>query len=185
MSLGPKIREVRNSKKMTLKDVSEKTDLTSSYLSQVEREITEPSIAALRKISNALGVPLNVFLTEPDKANHLLIRSDERLKLVLPHSNVVYEFLTPIASEKKIPPKMEVLTMKLKPESWSSNQPFVHDTDECFIVISGSFDVVIEDERYSLEKGDSIYIREASPHRFYNSGEEEAVAVSIVAAPIY
>lgn len=170
---------------MTLKEVSEKTNLTSSYLSQIERNITEPSISALRKVADALNVPIGNFLAECTPVTHILTRADERVKLDLPHSNVLFEFLTPIASEKKIPPKMEVMSISIKPKSWSSEIPFVHDADECIIVSSGQLQVELVDQVYTLTKGDSLYIIKDSAHRFYNHTEETATAICIIASALY
>ncbi len=64
MSLGAKIREVRQKAKLTLNDLASKTGLTASYISQVERGLIDPSISSLRRISAVLEVPLYVFLTD-------------------------------------------------------------------------------------------------------------------------
>jgi len=64
LSLGAKIREVRQKAKLTLNDLASKTGLTASYISQVERGLIDPSISSLRRISAVLEVPLYVFLTD-------------------------------------------------------------------------------------------------------------------------
>ena len=53
---------------MSLKDLAERIGLTASFLSQVERELAEPSITSLRKIAEALDVPIFYFLLDND--NH-------------------------------------------------------------------------------------------------------------------
>ncbi|NMB12297.1 MAG: helix-turn-helix transcriptional regulator, partial [Firmicutes bacterium] len=58
MSLGSQIRTTRNEKGLTLAEVAEATGLTASLLSQVERDITSPSVSTLKKIGDALGVPV-------------------------------------------------------------------------------------------------------------------------------
>lgn len=161
--LGAKIRKVRQDMKLTLKELSEKAGLTASYISQVERGIIEPSISSLRRMSAALEVPIYTFLTDNIEQEYVLIRANERRKLDLPHSSIIYEFITPMASDKRANPKMEVIYLKLEAKSWSSDRPFVHAADECIFMIDGNMDVLLGTERYNLQEGDSIYTRKCSP----------------------
>lgn len=185
MSIGAKIREIRHQSKLTLQNLSEMTDLTASYISQVERGITEPSIYSLRRISAALKVPTHIFLADDYTKDHVLIRANERKKLDLPNSNIIYEFITPTASDKGTNPKMEIIYLKLEPKCWSSNKDFFHDADESIFVIEGEMDIFLGENKYSLKKGDSIYIHENVPHRFYNPGDELAIILSTISPIIY
>jgi transcriptional regulator with XRE-family HTH domain len=183
--LGEKIREVRQKAKLTLNDLANKTGLTASYISQVERGLIDPSISSLRRISAALDVPLYVFLTEETEQQHVLIRANERIKLNLPHSNIIYEFITPKVSETKVKSKMEIIYLRLKAKSWSSDKPFVHAADECVFLIDGTMEVELGTEKYTLYTGDSIYIQENIPHRFYNAGDKTAIFISVICPSIF
>lgn len=185
MTVGSKIREIRTGKQLTLKNVADKTKLTPSYLSQIERNITEPSISALRKVSNALEVPLGTFLTDANHCRNVIIKAEERVKLDLPHSNVIYEFLTPMASEKKIHPKIETILVRIPSNCWTSDEAVSNETDECIIAVSGSVKIEIENETFILNQGDSIYIKESVEHRFFNEGDEEATIIKVLSSPVY
>jgi transcriptional regulator with XRE-family HTH domain len=183
---GSKIREIRQNKNLTLNEIAEKTQLTASYLSQIERDIIEPSISSLRKISVALEVPIYTFLTSENK-QHVLIKANERRKLVLPNSEIQYEFISPMAFEagKIGNARMEVIYFKIDPKGWSSEDFIIHPADECIFVVEGTIEVYLDKEKFTLEKGDSIYITENIPHRMFNSGENEAVGISNISPPIY
>jgi len=183
--LGPKIREIRQQKGLTLNELSKKTELTASYLSQLERDIIEPSLASLRKISAALEVPIYTFLADEAK-EHVLITVDKRKKLDLPDSSITYEFLTPMASDKEAQPKMEVIYYQLELESWSSKDYIVHAADECIFILQGEIELYLGDDKYIVTEGDSIYIRENIPHRFYNpSSSQKVTGLSCISPPIY
>ncbi len=183
--LGPKIREVRLERGLTLNELSEMTGLTAGYLSQLERNIIEPSLSSLRKISMALGVPIYTFLSNGEK-NHILIRADRRKKLDLPNSSITYEFLTPMASDKDAQTKMEIIYYQLEPQSWSSEDFIVHNADECIFIIQGTIELYLGEEKYIVTQGDSIYIRENIPHRFYNPSPEcKTIGISTICPPIY
>ncbi|WP_053075335.1 helix-turn-helix domain-containing protein [Clostridium carboxidivorans] len=182
--LGPKIREIRQEKGLTLNELADKTGLTASYLSQIERNIIDPSLSSLRKISLSLEVPIYTFLTD-EKKQKVLIKSDKRKKLELPNSSIVYEFITPMASDKEINSKMEIIHFQLEPCSWSSDEFMIHPADECIFIIEGTIELYLAQEKYTLNKGDSIYIQENIPHKFYNPTSKRVIGISSMCPPIY
>jgi len=183
--LGPRIREIRQQRGLTLNGLSEKTGLTAGYLSQLERNIIEPSLSSLRKISTALEVPIYTFLSD-GKKNHILITADKRKKLDLPNSGITYEFLTPMASDREAQAKMEIIYYQLEPESWSSEDFIVHNADECIFIVQGSIELYLGQQKYIVKQGDSIYIRENIPHRFFNpSSKQKTIGISTICPPIY
>ncbi len=170
---------------MTLNELSEITGLTASYLSQLERDIIEPSLASLRKIAKAFSVPIYTFLDDESK-DHTLIRCDERKKLDLPNSSITYEFLTPMSFEKDSPGNLEVIYYELNPLSWSSDDFIIHSADECIFIIEGSIELYLSEEKYELNSGDSIFIKRNIPHRFYNPSKNKKVkGVSSISPSVY
>lgn len=183
--LGQKIREVRQGRGLTLKELAKKTGLTAGYISQIERDIIDPSLSSLRKISMALGVPIYTFMANGGK-DHILTRSDKRRKLDLPNSGIIYEFLTPMASDREAQTKMEIIYYQLEPENWSSEDYIVHNADECIFIIQGSIELYLGEKKYIVTQGDSIYIRENIPHRFFNpSKSQKVIGISTICPPIY
>lgn len=182
--LGPRIREIRQQKGLTLNELANMTELTASYLSQIERNIIEPSLSSLRKVSVALNVPIYTFLANENK-QHVLIKSDQRIKLDLPNASITHEFLTPMASDKEANPKMEIIYFQLESNRWNTDDFMVHAADECIFVMEGKMEIILGDDKYVLEKGDSIYIQENTPHKIYNPGSEKAIGISNICPPIY
>lgn len=182
--IGQKLRDLRKSKELTLAELAEKTGFTASYLSQLERDMTEPSFTALRKICKELNIQLYYFLEENDTQT-TVTKANERQKLVLPNSSVEYEFVSPMGLNKETNPKVEVIEIYLESNKWSSDDYFCHDADEIFIVIEGCVLISLRDENILLEKGDSIYIKPNIFHKFYNPAEKTAKILSIITPPIY
>ncbi len=182
--LGARIREIRKNKRMTLSDIAEMTQFTPGYISQLERDIIDPSLSALRKIAKALGVPVYIFLEEPD-IKSIKISADKRLKMELPDTNITYEFLTPMISNYELDPKMVMIYFQLNPESWSSEESIVHNADECIFALKGSVEVYLGEEKHCLSEGDSIYIKENVPHKLYNPCKEKIIGISTITPAIY
>lgn len=183
--LGDKIREARKRRQITLNQLAEMSGLTASYISQAERNLTEPSLASLRKLAAALQMPLYFFLDD-DVPQTQVIRADQRRKLALPESDIVYEYLSPVSGLEADRPTLEVIVFRLKARCWSREDYVRHDTaEECITVLSGALTIDCIQEEYHLEAGDSIYLRRGVPHRVYNSGEEEATALMCLTPPVH
>lgn len=177
--LGEKIRKIRSEKNMSLRDIAERTGLTPSFLSQVERDLTEPSITSLRKISAALDVPIFFFLLEAEETNPV-IRKNQRKVLQLPQSNLVYELLSP-----NLEKSMEIMIGKLQPGAESCEIPLSHPGEECIVVLEGKMQITVGSETHVLEEGDSIYYHSTVPHILKNVGENELVFLSAITPPMF
>lgn len=177
--LGKKIRQIRREKGLSLKEVAEKTGLTSSFLSQVERDLADPSITSMRKIAEALEVPIFYFLLNHEEHSPV-VRRDQRKVLRLPQSHLTYELLSPDLNRK-----MEVMMARLEPGAASSDEPLSHPGEECIVVLEGCMDIDIGGEVYHLEEGDSIYYYAAVPHKLWNPGDKELVFLSAITPPLF
>ncbi len=182
--LGAEIRRVRQDNGLTLKQLAERVDVTASYLSQLERDIVEPSLSVLRKIANALGVPVYIFLANEDK-QHVLVKRDKRKKLKLPNASVTYEVISPMTYNLKEDVKMVSLYYEQEPNTWLSDDFLMHNAQELIYIIEGRLDIFLGEEKYTLENGDSIFIKENVPHKMFNSGDEIVRGISVICPPIY
>ena len=182
--LGDKIREARRKQQFTLNQLAEASNLTASYISQVERNLAEPSISSLRKIAAVLQMPLYQVLDD-DAPQTQVIRADKRKHLILPDSDITYEYLSPTGSGSEAP-KLEVILFRLAPKTWSRPDSAVHPTaEECVTVLSGRLTVDCVTESYDLSEGDSIYLRSNQPHKVFNPGDDVAVALSCLTPPVH
>lgn len=163
--LGEKIKELRTSKKMTLKDLSEKTDLSIGYLSQLERGLTSVAIASLESIANALDVDLNYFFAPPVKNNGRIIRSYEREVSLIENSRFIYYNLTNHKECKKF---SATLITVLPGEEIEEVSTYSHEGEEFVYVLEGILTVFIENQRYELYPGDCWHINSMVPHNWNN-----------------
>ncbi|EES5384844.1 helix-turn-helix transcriptional regulator [Escherichia coli] len=71
LDIGSTIKLCREARKLTLQELSDRTDLTKSYLSRIENNQRDPTITALEKISLALHIPINIIilLSESEETN--------------------------------------------------------------------------------------------------------------------
>ncbi len=180
---GERIKEVRNRKGYTLQELADKTGITASYISQIERGIRHPSLGSLRKIAECLEVPVLAFMINNDDS--FIIRKQNRKTTYMPEIETEYQFITPISSDENIKPNMVGLYAKLEPGKWVSEKLISHSGQESILVLKGEIEVHLYDQVARLKEGDSFYIRENIPHNILCSGKEESISIHYFSPPIY
>ncbi|KUO50110.1 MAG: MerR family transcriptional regulator [Desulfitibacter sp. BRH_c19] len=173
--IGKKIREKRQELNMSLKDLEEKTNLTRGFISQVERDIAEPSISSLRKIAEALNVPIFYFLMD-NQSHDPVVRKNTRRVLNVQDSDLSLEMLCPELNRN-----IQMVIGRLKPGSSDCDEPLVHLGEEIILVMEGKMQITLGDSDYTLEEGDSVYCHDHLPHKIWNVGELDLVYVSAIA----
>jgi transcriptional regulator with XRE-family HTH domain len=166
--IGQGIRSERKRRGWTMAELGSLVDLTPQAIGSIERGETDPSINSLRRISQALNVPMFKFLlTDIDR--HIVVRRDARVRINMPTDNLDYELLSSDTNGT-----LEVLSVRLYPGASTREEPSAHAAEECTVVLRGSVTAEIAGQPVDLEPGDSVTIRGGAPHRFLNSGESEA-----------
>ncbi len=182
--LGDRVRAIRKNKHFTLEQLADAGGLTASYISQLERNLTEPSISSLRKIAQVLEVPVSTFLEEETSPTYV-VKKQDRKALRLRQSGIEYEYLTPLGSGDGDAPKMEIVEFTIEPGKWTNDIHLSHPkAEECIFVTDGSITVDCLGESYILEKGDSIYIRCNTPHNIYNHTDRTSAAMFCATPPV-
>ncbi len=177
--LGKRIREKRMELGISQKDLAGMTDLTPGFLSQIERDLAEPSITSLRKIARALNVAVFYFLMGDD-GNRMVVKRNERQKLVFHDTHMTYELLSPDLNRQ-----MEMFMGELEPGAATCEEPLPHPGEEVTHVLRGQMWIRVGDMEYTLEEGDTIYYQGSLPHRIMNRGEDLLVFISTITPPLF
>lgn len=163
--MGERIRAIRKSQKLTLKDVASMAGLTESLISQVENGRANPSIATLLAISRVLNTPVGSLFETDSDAPSPVIRSSKR-PVVHTANGITYYLLNPNLDDTSL----EVLYCEY--ENGAGIPDFItHEGVETGVVLKGKLQVEIEEEKYILNEGDSITIQSTRPHRITNLSE--------------
>jgi transcriptional regulator with XRE-family HTH domain len=183
-----KIKNYRKRKGYTLAELSSRTGYTSSFLSQIENGIKQPSLKALRKITSTLDVPIFELFSDDNSPNdlqddaqersgksHVIIRKDKRKQAVMPEIFTEYDFITPYSSDRTDNAKLIGMYTVIKPGCWASEEQVSLDYDISAYIISGKAKGCLDDEVIDLEEGDSIYMYAHAPHNFLNVGDDELI----------
>lgn len=183
--IGDKIRSIRKSRNLTIVELAEQISVTSGYISQIERDLISPSLAVLRRLSQALEVPLSVLFLEKSSSDVVTIQQDERTKVKVSDLNVELEFITPFINNGDKKSQLGVFLFKLNPKTWASNHSICHDTQECIYVIQGEIECHVGDIIYTVSKGGCIIVPENNNHMIYNRNDDAAEALCIITPSIF
>lgn len=168
---------------MVLQELADKADLSISFLSQVERDLLTPSVSALKRIADVLGIPAGsiMFGAETRKAGVGIgvVRRGGRKRVVLQDSRIEYEMLTPDLRRR-----MSLLWLKAPPRS-ESGPVFSHDGEDCVLVLRGRLKIEIGGVWHELAKGDSLYFSAELPHRWRNDSDQLADVIWVSTPPSF
>jgi len=163
--IGNKIKQLRNMKKLTLKELSAKTDLSIGFLSQVERGVTSVAIASLENIASALDVDLSYFFSLPKKNKKRVLRSFEQEIFTIQNSQFIDYHLTQDPEDKDFLPRLQVV---LPCKDDCTIDVYQHEGEEFVYVLEGILTIMINNERYELFPGDSMHFDSKLPHNWTN-----------------
>ena len=188
-TLGAKIRQYRKQHKITLAELAEQCELSPSFLSQIERDQANPSVTTLYTIADRFGISVASFFEESPPDNEVastvgstaaVVRADRRKILIYPGSGIRNELLSPDLQRV-----IQMMWVVMPPGTDSGAAPFVHEGEECGIVLQGRIETWVGDERHVLGPGDAIYHSSTVPHRSRNIGDTEAIIVVAKTPPSF
>jgi transcriptional regulator with XRE-family HTH domain len=174
-SLGLKIRALRHDQQLTLQAVGERTGLSPSMISMIERAQTSPSVGSLVAIASALGVLVSdLFEFKHTERTDPVTRSAEHAVFETP-LGVVHES---VIVERPLGLGVNFNTYQVG--SASARVLTHHSGFESGVVLEGTLQIELGDESYTLETGDSISYDSSTPHRISNGGDGPARAVWVM-----
>ncbi|MBU2630519.1 MAG: XRE family transcriptional regulator [Proteobacteria bacterium] len=168
--LGALLRAIRNSRHLTIKEVAAKAGVSSSLLSQIERNRISPSLDTLLQILEVYGVPPNKFFKDYETSSKVEIikRGDRK---IYQRKGFKYEKLCG-DSQAKGNHSFNAFFLELAPGQKRGDVSDGHLGRELGIVVQGSAQLVYGEETYELQKGDAVSFFSQIPHVIQNSSEK-------------
>jgi transcriptional regulator with XRE-family HTH domain len=187
---GAKIRAWRKTAGLSLQEVAQLSNLSVGYISQVERDLANPSLEALKRIANAVGKSIGELFSdfaEPDEAGESaerhrfwVTRGNARKQIVYPGSGIMNELLSPDVQHK-----LEIIWVEAAPGTGSGGHPHSHVGEECGVIFAGCMRLWLGDECRELFAGDSVYLDSTLPHRWIAAGTEGLKALWVITPPTF
>ncbi|MFF8810775.1 helix-turn-helix domain-containing protein [Streptomyces pactum] len=172
-----RVRQLRKERLMTLEALAERSGVTKSYLSKIERGRSTPSIAISAALARALDVPLDTLFVDAEQLTDVAVtRAGERRALTPGEGpGPRYEGIALQAGSKRMTPFM------LHPPHDASAVPFRdHPGEEFLFVHTGRAELLLPSGSIELEPGDSAYFRATTPHKVRSLSTERAAVLLLV-----
>jgi transcriptional regulator with XRE-family HTH domain len=177
LNIGEKIKRLRLENSLTQEELANRCELSKGFISQLERDMTSPSIASLVDILESLGTNLNDFFSEKEEEKIVFKPFDafESIDEELKHE---VHWIIPNAQKNM----MEPIMLIIKPGG-----QFVEDTphqgEEFGYVLSGSVTITLGHKKYKAKKGDSFCYKANCDHTIENPGKTEAKILMVATPP--
>ena len=185
-TVGEKIKHIREMKKVSLEELSERSGMEISIVQKIEQDKNVPSLAPLIKIARALGVRLGTFLDDSDSYGPIVVRSGEY------HKGARFTSQTSEAREHlnffslaydKAGRSMEPFIVDIEPGQKSDHMLSSHEGEEFIYVLDGEVEINYGKDIYELKKGDSIYLDSIVMHNVHSANNNPARILAVVYAP--
>lgn len=177
MDIGNKIRQLRTQKGLTLEELASRSELTKGFLSQLERNLTSPSIDSLNDILEALGTSLAEFFKE-DRDEQFIFREAD--SFVDERDACTVHWIVPNTQKNQMEPILLTL-----PAGGESFEVAPHSGEEFGYVVSGSVVLEYDGKRAVVRKGETFYLHGRTFHQLRNERKTPAQVLWVSTPPLF
>lgn len=174
MNIGAKIKQLRTLCGLTQEELANRCELTKGYISQIENDLTSPTIATLNDILIALGTNMSDFF-KLDHEERVVFSKDD---YVVKNDDWTVTWLVPNSQKNE----MEPILISL-PSKTSTDIDMPHEGQEFGYVIDGEIILVIDKKEYVCKKGESFYFTTDKNHYIKNIKNKDAKVIWISSPP--
>ena len=160
VNVGEKIKELRASKSMSLRSLSQKSGISANALSLIERSRTSPTVTTLMAVAKAFNLRVNDFFSdeEKEKGDFVIHRGLGR------QPGGAIEALAPNLKQQNLNPVL----VRLAPDEKFRKDLCFHPGDEFVYCLSGEVECEVGGEKIRLAQGDAVTYKAEMPHRLNN-----------------
>ena len=179
-TVGQDIRALRKARGLTLNDLAERVGRSVGWMSQVERDISKPSIDELRQLASVFEVHISIFFGQAvaaEREHGRIVRRAARRRLG-GGDGLTEELLSPDLTDD-----FEMFHSTFRPGAELA-EFITRPTQEVGYLVSGRLKLFLGADAFDLNPGDSFRIR-GEPYRWANPYKKEACAVWVIAPPVY
>ena len=178
IEVGKRIRALRKNRGISLQQMANDTGMSYSYLSGLENGKHSVSITNLQRVANFFNVDMVYFL-QPGGPVPRLIRKEDLLQDNSGVEDIYYRVMTPPESSH-----LQISYIQMPPKAPTERRIHKHGRgQELVMVMDGAVVVMVEGERYTVERGDSLLFEADVEHLIFT--EDRPAAFAIVSSPPY
>lgn len=174
LDIGSKIKNLRVQQELTQEELADRSELTKGFISQLERNLTSPSVATLIDILEALGTtPKEFFSSEKQEEKIVFTKEDQ---FIGEKDDYLINWVIPNAQKNL----MEPVVLELEKSAQTKTTP-PFEGEVFGYVLKGRMKLIFGDQIYRIKQGDSFYFQADS--EFYLKNGESAAKVMLISSP--
>jgi transcriptional regulator with XRE-family HTH domain len=174
--IGAQLRAARLAARMTMAEVAEQAGLTKGFVSKLERDLANVSVASLIRLCDALGVSVG-SLFQPPKGE--VVRRDTRPQINFGGRKMIEYLLTP-SGEKRV----QAILSEIEPGGGSGAEAYSLPADVEFVfVLSGQLEITVAGKQVTLGQGDAFTFPADTGHTFRGAPQAGRTQVLWVVSP--
>ncbi|EOC99923.1 helix-turn-helix domain-containing protein [Caldisalinibacter kiritimatiensis] len=177
MNIGEKIKRLRMKNSLTQEELANRCELSKGFISQLERDLTSPSIATLVDILETLGTNLRDFFNETEDEK-IVFTKEDFFESEDDENKYKINWIVPNAQKNM----MEPILISIEPGG-KTKEDDPHEGEEFGYVVSGSVNVHIGSEKYKANEGESFYFKANYKHYLSNPGKGKAEVLWVSTPP--
>jgi transcriptional regulator with XRE-family HTH domain len=179
MNIGEKINRLRIKNGLTQEELANRCELSKGFISQIERDLTSPSIATLVDILQCLGSDLKEFFNDAVDENVVFGKDDIFIK---ENRELNHEIRWIVPNSQKNHMEPIIITM----DTGGCSEPDApHEGEEFGYVLSGSICVHLGNRKFKAKKDESFYFKPSVVHSISNAGKSKAVVLWVCTPPTF
>ncbi len=176
MNIGEKLKQLRIKRNLTQEELANRCELSKGFISQIERNITSPSIATLVDILESLGTNLKYFFSDMDNNKVVFVKDEVSVQENAELGHRV-NWIIPNAQKNN----MEPILLRVHKNGRSSTYS-PHEGEVFGYMMSGSLNLYLGGEKYRAKKGEAFYFKANASYYLENVSGSEA-SVLLVSTP--
>ena len=174
MEIGKKIKNLRLTKNLTQEELADRCELTKGYISQLENDLTSPSIETLKDLLNALGTNFAEFFQ--DDETQIVFKKDEHIEKLT--DDIKTTWLVPTSQKNA----MEPIVVELSPLT-TTEKDLAHEGEEFGLVLKGKIELTIGKKSYIVNQNETFYFVANKPHYIKNISNLDAKILWVSCPP--
>lgn len=176
LHVGARLKELRKNEKLSIATLSERSQVSTGLISQIEHDKVVPSVVTLWRLSQALKTNISYFFEEDEAPTRQIIRKGNQRILLTDKGHTEYTLYTSTNPMRTL----DMCKVCIQPGQ-IIEEDFMdlatHEGEECGVVLSGEVTVRLGNEEITLYEGDSITFKSTIPHKYLNHSDEVSVSM--------
>ena len=199
-NLKDTIKQLRKERKLTLEQLAKIAGCSKSYISQLENGTTSPSLSMIGRLSSALGIHVSdLFQDHQSKSqsiqtvvreskkgilNTSYLKKADRRTISYPDGKMTDQLLTNTVYQKTMQPVLTVIQPGgVSDDKYTLTHP--EGSEEFLLILEGEIEFELNDDKFTLKEGDTLYFNGSTPHCWQNNSKKTATVLFVWTPPVW